>query len=264
MVCPAVTLTSSASRQRGFLPRYRSSFDASALSLRSDGMRIRATKRIHAARRAVLLRQALRQVRGQLRNGTAEPSAVARVREVWGNSNWTASVDFLLASIQACQQTQAAVVECGSGLSTAVIGLALEKSKRHLITLEHDNEWARRTRRRVRFAGITNVRVLDCPLESKGDWSWYAVSSRDLPRSIGVVICDGPPADTPGGRRGMLPALRGHLTHDPIIVLDDVDRTPELNVAEAWADELGLVLEISNPDVNGGQHALIRPPGVGA
>ena len=224
-------------------------------------MRIRATKRLRAARRAVLLRQALRQVRGQLRNGTAEPSTVARVKEVWGNGNWTASVDFLLASIQACKQTQAAVVECGSGLCTAVIALALENSNRNFITLEHDNDWARRTRRRVRIAGITIVRVLDRPLESKGDWSWYAVTSRDLPRSIGLVICDGPPADTPGGRWGMLPALRGHLTQDPIIVLDDVDRAPELKVAEAWADELGLVLEISNPDVIGRQHALIRPPG---
>ena len=224
-------------------------------------MRIRATKRLRAARRALLLRQALREVRGQLRNGTATHSTVARTKEAWGNGDWTASVDFLLASMQACRQTQAAVVECGSGLSTAVIALALEKSKRTLITLEHDNEWARRTRRRLRIAGITNVRVLDRPLESKGDWSWYSVTSRDLPRSVGLVICDGPPADTPGGRWGMLPALRGHLTQDPIIVFDDVNRAPELNAAEAWADELGLVLEISNPDAIGRQYALIHPPG---
>ena len=59
----------------------------------------------------------------------------------------------------------------------------------------------------------------------------------------------------------MLPALRGHLTQDPIIILDDVDRAPELNVAEAWADELGLVLEISNPDAIGRRYALIRPSG---
>ena len=59
----------------------------------------------------------------------------------------------------------------------------------------------------------------------------------------------------------MLPALRGHLTKDPIIVFDDVDRTPELNAAEAWADELGLVLEISNPDAIGRRYALIHPPG---
>lgn len=209
-------------------------------------------------RRAMRLRRSLRQLKPLLEFGIVNLPAISRVRNTWGNVEWSANIDFLVAVIQACQETRHGIVECGSGLTTAIISLANQKSQRSLVAFEHDASWAHRTKRRLRFAGIGSAQVLHRPLLSKNGWSWYGVFPEDLPMPIDLVICDGPPGDTPGGRWGMLPALRANLADSPVILLDDVDRQSELSVAEAWAAELNLVVTVSDPDDVGRRYALIR------
>lgn len=189
---------------------------------------------------------ALRRLRQQVVGGF-HPHEIERARTAWGNLGWSATTDLVSACIQALTWSKGAVLECGSGFTTAVLGIALEKSGRQYFALEHDPSWAMQTRRRLSIAGIRNVSVLRRKLASREYWDWYAITQSDLPERIGLVICDGPPGRTRGGRSGMLPCLRDAITSDTVIVVDDVDRPQELELAHTWAEELGLPLEVSPP-----------------
>ena len=92
------------------------------------------------------------------------------------------------------------VVELGSGGSSLVIGEQLRRlGGGHLYTLDHDPEYAEKTRHMVDSLGLESwVTVLDAPLvdqEVSGDrFRWYDVPRevRDL-AVIDVLIVDGPP-----------------------------------------------------------------------
>lgn len=76
-------------------------------------------------------------------------------------------------------------------------------------------------------------------LASYGDYTWYVPPLEQMPSGFGLVICDGPPGDTLGGRYGMLPVMKTRLARHCVILLDDVQRPAEREVAERWARELG-------------------------
>ena len=65
-----------------------------------------------------------------------------------------------------------------------------------------------------------------------------------MPRTFRLVICDGPPSDTHGGRYGVLPLLQARMAPAAIILLDDVDRAGEREVLARWRDEAALETRI--------------------
>jgi hypothetical protein len=66
-----------------------------------------------------------------------------------------------------------------------------------------------------------------------------------LPARFALAICDGPPGDTPGGRIGLLPALRNRLTPGGIVILDDYAREAEQALAARWVSETGADMTIN-------------------
>lgn len=190
-------------------------------------------------------------------------SALARARRAWGNLKWSASEMYVLKCVELSHTTQGSILECGSGFSTAVIGAAHRHASRQIISMEHDPEWVRRVRRRLRIGGLTNVKIVFAPLRRFGDFDWYDTSlEMEVPVGIGLVICDGPPGHTRGGRSGVVPVLRSNLCDRPTIILDDVDRENELRTAKAWASELGLGIELCKQP-GGRSLAVLRPGPLG-
>ena len=68
-----------------------------------------------------------------------------------------------------------------------------------------------------------------------------------------LVICDGPPASTPGGRYGLLPVMRDKLKAGATILLDDAVREEEQVIANRWAAELKM-----SPDVLDSERSYVR------
>ena len=64
-----------------------------------------------------------------------------------------------------------------------------------------------------------------------------------MPDDFSMVICDGPPGDTRGGRYGLLPIMKEKLSSKCIILLDDADRVSEQEVAARWSKELNIDFE---------------------
>jgi hypothetical protein len=62
--------------------------------------------------------------------------------------------------------------------------------------------------------------------------------------SFALVVCDGPPGSTKGGRFGLVPIMRERLEPGCVILLDDASREQELAIARRWEAEIGASFEI--------------------
>ncbi|MCV5153746.1 hypothetical protein OFC46_28050, partial [Escherichia coli] len=75
---------------------------------------------------------------------------------------------------------------------------------------------------------LKNVSVRLAELKDYGDFSWYNTQViYDFPDSFSLVVADGPPGNTKGGRIGLLPLLKDRLSNDVQILLDDAERESE-------------------------------------
>lgn len=196
------------------------------------------------AHRRFVFRQAMRRF---LRDPAASVAPRAPVLNEliygWGNESWSAMDEYLAACIQNALVAKGPILECGSGLSTLVIGaIAKQQGLEHWV-LEHSPEWAAKVQRHLDHYGIDSARVCVAPLKNYGEFDWYDPPVASLPDSFGLVICDGPPYWNKGGRFGLVPVLRSRLKAECVILLDDAAREQERTIAKRWAIELGASYE---------------------
>lgn len=158
---------------------------------------------------------------------------------------WAASPDMLREIVmQIFSDPPELVLEASSGTSTLAIAYALERvGKGHVIALEHDAVYARRTRRMLSLHGLEHrATVVHAPLvEHKingADLLWYDVSKAVLSVPIDIVVVDGPPDTTrPMARYPAIPVLRANLARSARVLLDDGGRQDERATAKRWAKE---------------------------
>lgn len=129
-------------------------------------------------------------------------------------------------------------MECGSGLSTVLLATAAEMSGRSVHSLEHDAIWAARVHNALPKRLRARVDLAVVPLRSYGEFDWYSLDGIQMPPSIGLVVCDGPPGETRGGRYGLASALRDRLGSSSVILLDDTHRPAERSIITRWCSEL--------------------------
>jgi predicted O-methyltransferase YrrM len=157
----------------------------------------------------------------------------------WGNERFAARADYLLAISSHAHRTRGPILECGSGLSTVLLGLITRQTGSPVWALEHIEPWAEQVRTWLRRYGVDRVEVCLSELHDYGSFTWYRPPARLLEQSFSLVICDGPPGDTPGGRYGLLPVMRKSLSPGCVILLDDVKRPGERAALSRWSEELG-------------------------
>lgn len=157
----------------------------------------------------------------------------------WGNPGFTAPVPFLERVAASARNTGGPILECGSGCSTLLLGLVAASRGVPVWSLEHDARWHETIADSLRRHSISGVHLLHAPLQSYGDFAWYAPPALTaLPGRFTLVVCDGPPGTTtPGGRYGLLPVLGDRLGPGAEILLDDASREEERAVLARWASE---------------------------
>lgn len=178
----------------------------------------------------------------QLRRGASDPPTTAVLEEliaVWGNPGYRADIGYLSYVAVACAEANGPVLECGTGLTTI---LAATYSRHGVWSLEQHAPSAQRIRDLLCRHGLT-AHVLDAPLVDHGDHEWYE-TSLDLCDGFAVVICDGPPGDSKGGRYGLIPAARHLFRPDVTILLDDAARPGERAVLDRWASEWSMTWQV--------------------
>ena len=164
----------------------------------------------------------------------------------WGNDGYAANLDYLEEVARSAASTPGPVLECGSGLTTLLLGLLAGSRGIEVRSLEHSATWQQRLATLLAKNRISNVEVLSSPLRDYGDFSWYDPPLQKLPDSFQLVVCDGPPGQTKGGRYGLLPVFGERLSKGAVIVLDDADRPAELELVNRWKKEMNFAVEVFN------------------
>jgi hypothetical protein len=172
----------------------------------------------------------------------AESRLFRDLRRGWDNAGWPAQEEYLSAILTEALGAGGSILECGSGLTTIVMGVAAKFHGRRVWSLESHSDSAIRVQRELDGYDIRSVSLVTRPLKEFGDFSWYDTRPDELPIQFTFVVCDGPPSTTPGGRYGLVPILRSHLAPGARILLDDGNRDDEQRIAARWADELGARL----------------------
>lgn len=188
--------------------------------------------------RSELLARAIRAI-AQLPVG-AVPSRgmLAALRDGW-NNDWSANVPYLDAVARRVMTTTGPIVECGSGATTLLLSALAAKRGIEVWTLEHSQEWYDRVLGAMAELKLPPVHIRLCPLQDHGEFTWYTAPRAELPGDVTLVVCDGPPGETPGGRYGLWPILKSHLAPGAVILLDDTDREPERAILERWRVKSG-------------------------
>ena len=159
---------------------------------------------------------------------------------------WAASPDVLLylASLVLDRHPHV-IVELGSGLSTIWLAYAVERSgpPGRLIALEHNEEFAARTRAQLALHGLASLaEVRESPLadiQVAGDvWPWYDPTSLADVEQCDLLFVDGPPGNVrERARYPALPLMAARLAEHAVVVLDDYIRPDEKDVVATWREE---------------------------
>lgn len=194
---------------------------------------------MQATHRAIIFRRAMKKFLWNLRRGLPfDRRVLARLIYGWGNESWSADTEYLLSCLEHAQTCRGPILECGSGLTTLLIGAVAQQSGNVLCSLEHHAEWGNRVARRLKQYRIDSVHMSIQPLKNYSGFTWYEPPCAELADQYALVICDGPPGSTRGGRYGLVPVMKSRLAPGCIILLDDANRAEEQVIAKRWAKTL--------------------------
>jgi hypothetical protein len=191
----------------------------------------------------MLLRSSLHRLDECIRAGKIpEAPLVARLVRGWENEAWSADVPLLTGLLEWLPRSSGTILECGSGLSTLVLGTLARISGRRVLSLEHDPQWAARVERDLPQDLRATIDVCVTPIRNYGEFDWYSLDGVRLPSDIGFVLCDGPPGSTRGGRYGLGPVLMPLLAPGCIVLLDDTRRASEQDIMNQWCAQFGAAV----------------------
>jgi len=158
--------------------------------------------------------------------------------------DWALDAPSMLEALHLTEAVGAdVVVELGSGASTVWLGYVLEEIGGRLVSLEHDEHFAQRTRAALSRHGLESVVDLRLapliPLQiGEESFDWYDPAALEGLHDVDVAFVDGPPKATgPLARYPALPLLAPLLVPGGLLVLDDSDRAEEQAVLARWAEE---------------------------
>lgn len=212
----------------------------------------------HAAKEAIRnlsFRRALKRLTRLPVGEAPDRQMLIDLQEGWGNDGFAARTDYLEEVANRAVTTTGAILECGSGLTTILLGFLAGRRGIETWSLEHMPEWHSQIAQTLRKYRIPRANVCLAPLRDYGDFWWYDPPIGTLPETFKLVVCDGPPGTTRGNRYGLLPVLGEHLHADSVILLDDANRPSEVEVLSRWSSEANLDVELR--DVSTGTFAVV-------
>lgn len=152
----------------------------------------------------------------------------------YGGNNYAADVGTLAIVTALARKCEGPILEAGSGLSTALMGLVTRQT---IYCLEHDAHFAEKTRRWCEEAGANNVGICHTGLKD----GWYDIDGFPLPEKVAFGFVDGPPRMF-GTRMRFFEVFGDRCT---LIYVDDVKSDNEFALkVKAWAEENGRTFAV--------------------
>lgn len=176
-------------------------------------------------------------------NNNKKPSKelIKKLVYAWGNQGFSAQINYLETCIEKVSNSKNLIFECGSGLSTILLGIIANKQNRRMISFEHIDYWAIKIQKELQKNNLDNI-VYNRKLKDYGDFEWYSVDDIEI-ETIGCCIGDALPAQTKGGRRGFLNLFKNNLRKGSIILIDDTIREDEQKMINEWNKIISMEVE---------------------
>jgi len=169
---------------------------------------------------------------------------IKRLVYAWGNQGFSAQIDYIRTCIEKTQQSEGMIFECGSGLSTILLGIIAKKQNRKMVSFEHIDFWAQRIQKELDKNGITSNTIYTRKLKDYGNFAWYDTDGFECGK-IGLSICDAPPGNTKGGRTGFMHLFKDNLLPNSVILVDDTIREDEQKMIKEWEKMVPMSVEFS-------------------
>jgi predicted O-methyltransferase YrrM len=153
--------------------------------------------------------------------------------------NWAASPDLLLTLHHYARRTSPQVIlDLGSGLSTLILAKSAPTAK--VISVDNSSEFAEKTAQILRDHKIDNVDLRVAPLSPHNSGvDWYQLAALSGISQINLLFIDGPPGSkNPAARHPAFDECLKLLAPDAIVIIDDVGRNGEKELAEKFAAAL--------------------------
>jgi predicted O-methyltransferase YrrM len=159
---------------------------------------------------------------------------------------WAASPDVLNVLVdELLARRPRLVVECGSGVSTLWLALAIRQYQIpcRVVSLDHDPEFLAATASTLERHGVADlVELRLAPLVRTRldghDTVWYDEAALADLSDVGLVFVDGPPESSGSlARFPALPLIHPHLADDAVVLLDDAARADEQAAVARWLED---------------------------
>lgn len=202
------------------------------------------------------LRDAIRRIRNVDDGKVPGRELLSQLIVGWNNEGYQANLEYLEAVAKFSSITRGPILECGTGATTIVLGLLSEGNQIEVWSLEHSPEWKIRIGQVLAHNKIKAVRICCSPLVDYGEFIWYEPPLEHMPKEFSLVICDGPPGSTKGGRYGLLPVLGNRLPPGSTILVDDAGRPGETELIKRWQNEAAFDIQLMGSTEH--QYAIMR------
>lgn len=162
----------------------------------------------------------------------------------WGNEGWSASIDCLQDCVKYVEQSKLPILECGSGLSTIVIGLAAKEFGKSVWSLEHTQSWYKWVKKTLIKYKIDSVKLIYAPPVEHGDLLWYDAPLNSMPSEFSLVLCDGPAGTERRSKQNIFPIMKDKFVSGCIIIYDDIPKIVDEDDIPGWVNKLNMSSEI--------------------
>jgi hypothetical protein len=211
---------------------------------------------IQAALQQNTLQAAIQRILASPPHLIPDDDTLQQLRTGWGNEGYSAPIRYLQEVAIQVVSVNGAVLECGTGVTTILMGLLGGRRGITIWSLEHDAIWYAHIEEVLRRYRIPGVELCLAPIKDNGQFGWYDPPLQRMPSTFDLVICDGPPQKTTlGGRYGLLPSMRDRLIRGSVILMDDA--IPQARTIQRWKEDFGVGVELV--DVQEHTFAIIRP-----
>ena len=193
---------------------------------------------------AYIFRQTMREIAKLPPGEIPSRELLKKLRLGWDNQGWDAKLDYFEEIARRAVTTKGPILECGSGLSSLVMGYLAGRRNIEVWSLEHNSDWHRRVSKVIRRHRVPGLNLCLAPLRDYGEFNWYDPPLAKMPAKFSLVICDGPPDLAHGGRYGLLPVLGDRIESGSVILFDDAREPGQPEVLQRWATETGASVEL--------------------
>ncbi len=202
------------------------------------------------------LRGAIRKIRRLPEGEVPNRDLLSELLTGWSNDGFQANLDYFEEVAKRSIQSTGPILECGSGATTILMGVLSARRQIEVWSLEHYPEWKARVSDVLARNQISGVHVCSVPLVGYGEFDWYDPPLAEMPKEFSLVICDGPPWSTKGGRYGLVPVMGDRLPAGSTILLDDAGRTDEVQTIKRWESNVAFDTQLIS--AAGGTFAVMQ------